>query len=154
GEFANAGAPYRYGDSHLRTNGWEGHTLAGLFEELSETTYREDFRADAIPVIPVGPADSSEEFGYDAVPAVTEVGSVESALTLSGSTLLLSATRGAEAGTHLIQDYLARSEGCPIAPKFAAVGYSQGAMAARHTAELNPDSVLAVVNIGDPYQMP
>jgi len=34
------------------------------------------------------------------------------------------------------------------------VGYSQGAMAARHTAELNPENVVAVLNIGDPYQKP
>lgn len=153
GAATNAGAPYRYGDTNLVTNGWEGITLDGLFEELSETTH-EGFRGDSIPVVPIGPAGGEEPFGYDAIDAVLEASSIESALTFSNSRLLYSATRGAEAATHLIHDYLLNSEGCPIAPKFVIVGYSQGAMAARHTAELNPESVLGVLNIGDPYQMP
>lgn len=151
---SNAGQPYRYGTSELVTNGWEGATLRGLFSELSTTTYTEDFRADSIPVVPVGPAGENEPFGYDAIEAVTEASSVDSALTFSKSRLLVSAARGAEAASHVIQSYLKKSEGCPVLPKFVIVGYSQGAMAARHTAELNPESVLGIVNIGDPYQKP
>lgn len=154
GEFSNEGTPFRYGSSDLVTNGWEGITLQGLFEEVAHTTYLDDFRADAIPVIAIGPAGNTEPFGYDAIDAITEASSIDSALTFSKSRLLHSAQRGAEAATHVIQDYLQRSEGCPILPKFVAIGYSQGAMAARHTAELNPESVLGVVKIGDPYQQP
>src|SRR5690606_5977386 len=101
-----------------------------------------------------GPASADAPFGYDAIPAVLEVSSVDSALSYSSSRLLHSASRGAEAATHLIREYLLASEGCPILPSFVAVGFSQGAMAARHTAELNPESVSAVLNIGDPYQKP
>ena len=151
----NIGAPNRYGDSELVTNGWEGITLTGLFDELSRTVVGDEaFRADAIPVIPVGPADASEPYGYDAILAALEASSLDSALSYSSSNLLASAQRGADAGTQIIADYLDKSAGCAFEPKFVVVGYSQGAMAARHTAELNPDSVLAVVNIGDPYQKP
>ncbi|HLU64163.1 MAG TPA: cutinase family protein, partial [Protaetiibacter sp.] len=153
GVTANAGHPHRYGDSELVTNGWEGVTLRGLFEELAHTEY-EELRGDTIPVIPVGPASADAPFGYDAIPAVLEVSSIDSALSFSSSRLLHSASRGAEAATHLIRDYLRASEGCPILPTFVAVGFSQGAMAARHTAELNPESVSAVLKIGDPYQKP
>ena len=153
GGHSNSGEPFRYGDSALVTNGWESVTLTGLFDELSRTEYQ-GFEADSIPVVPVGPAAADEPYGYDAIYAVLESSSLDSALTFEGSKLLLSASRGAEAATHLIHDYLARSEGCPITPKFVIVGYSQGAMAARHTAELNPESVLGVVMIGDPYQKP
>ena len=153
GVTSNAGAPYRYGESDLVTNGWEGVTLRGLFDELSRTEY-EGLRGDGIPVIPIGPASDDEPFGYDAIPAVLEASSFDSALSYSSSRLLHSASRGAEAATHLIRDYLRASEGCPILPSFVAVGFSQGAMAARHTAELNPESVLAVLKIGDPYQKP
>ncbi|UCR87842.1 cutinase family protein [Mycetocola spongiae] len=149
----NIGAPYRYGNSELVTNGWEGVTLRGLLAELADTTYR-GFRADAIPVIPVGPAGEDEPFGYDAVDAISEASSLESALTLDGSRLLHSAQRGAEAATHIMQEYLGSAAGCPVLPSFVLIGYSQGAMAARHTAELNPASVIGVVNIGDPYQRP
>ena len=149
----SAGAPFRYSDSELVTNGWEGITLDGLFETLSQTEYN-DLKGDTIPVVPIGPASVDEPFGYDAISAVLEASSVGSALSFANSKLLHSATRGAEAATHLIQDYLTKSEGCPVTPKFVVTGYSQGAMAARHTAELNPESVLAVLKIGDPYQMP
>lgn len=153
GETSNAGAAFRYGESELVTNGWEGVTLDGLFDALSTTAY-EGFTADRIPVVPIGPAGADQPFGYDAIAAITEASTLDSALSFSASRLLHSATRGAEAATHLISEYLAGSEGCPVQPKFVVVGYSQGAMAARHTAELNPDSVLGVVNIGDPYQKP
>src|SRR5690606_32189637 len=49
GVTGNAGAPYRYGDSELVTNGWESVTLTGLFDQLSQTVY-EGFRADQVPV--------------------------------------------------------------------------------------------------------
>src|SRR5690606_9977502 len=101
-----------------------------------------------------GPASADAPFGYDAIPAVLEVSSIDSALSFSSSKLLHSASRGAEAATHLIREHLRASEGCPILPSFVAVGFSQGAMAARHTAELNPESVSAVLKIGDPYQKP
>lgn len=153
GVVANAGEAYRYGDTGLVTNGWEGITLRGLFDELAHTSH-DGFSGDLIPVTPVGPAEESEPYGYDAIDAVLEASSIESALSFSGSRLLHSATRGAEAASRLIQQYLSDSVGCPILPEFVVVGFSQGAMAARHTAELNPDSVRAVVNIGDPYQMP
>lgn len=153
GAVTNAGAEFRYGETDLVTNGWEGITLRGLFDELAHGSH-DGFRGDLIPVIPVGPAGEAEPHGYDAIDAVLEASSIESALSFSGSRLLHSATRGAEAASRLIQDYLSDSVGCPILPEFVVVGFSQGAMAARHTAELNPDSVRAVVNIGDPYQMP
>lgn len=152
-EYSNAGAEYRYGDTDLVTNGWESVTLHGLFDELSRTTY-EGFRGDQIPVVAVGPAGEDAPFGYDAIEAVKEFATIESALTFAGSNLLYSAARGAQAATHIIQEYLRGSEGCPVSPKFIIAGYSQGAMAARHTAELNPESVLGVVTIGDPYQLP
>lgn len=150
---ANAGAPHRYGDTRLVTNGWEGVTLDGLFEALS-TTVVDDFQADQIPVVPIGPAGEDEPFGYDAIPAAFEASTIESALTYPSSRLLHSASRGAEAATHLMTQYLRDAEGCPVEPRFLAVGYSQGAMAARHTAELNPEQVIGVVSIGDPYQLP
>lgn len=153
GEYSNAGADYRYGETDMVTNGWEGITLTGLFDALAHSEH-EGLRGDQIPVIPIGPAGATEPFGYDAIDAIVEAASIDSALTFSGSKLLYSATRGAEAATHLINEYLANSEGCPIAPKFVLAGYSQGAMAARHTAELNPGHVLGVIGIGDPYQKP
>lgn len=152
GVTGNEGAPYQYGDSALTTNGWEGITLTGLFDELSRTTY-EGFDAATIPVVPVGPASAESPYGYDAIMAVLEASSLGSALTYESSQLLYSATRGAEAATHLMHDYIERSEGCPVIPQFIVTGYSQGAMAARHTAELNPAQVAGVVNIGDPYQL-
>src|SRR5690606_1315159 len=78
----NAGAPYRYGDSGLVTNGWEGPTLRGLFDRLAHTTDG-DFAADQIPVIPIGPAGADEPYGYDAIDAVLEVSTIDSALSYS-----------------------------------------------------------------------
>lgn len=150
---ANAGAPHQYGDSRLITNGWEGVTLDGLFDALS-TTVVDGFEADQIPVVPIGPAGQDQPFGYDAILAAFEASTIDSALTYPSSRLLHSASRGAEAATHLMTQYLRDAEGCPIEPRFVVVGYSQGAMAARHAAELNPEHVIGVVNIGDPYQRP
>ncbi|WP_166866972.1 cutinase family protein [Salinibacterium sp. ZJ70] len=151
GVTANSGAPHRYGDSDLVTNGWEGVTLDGLFDALSTTVYG-GFEADQIPVVSIGPAGEDEPFGYEAIRAEFEASSLDSAFTYSSSKLLHSASRGAEAATHLISEHLRAAEGCPIEPKFIVVGYSQGAMAARHTAELNQDDVIGVFTIGDPYQ--
>ncbi len=150
---ANAGAPHQYGDSRLITNGWEGVTLDGLFDALS-TTVVDGFEADQIPVVPIGPAGQDQPFGYDAILAAFEASTIDSSLTYPSSRLLHSASRGAEAATHLMTQYLRDAEGCPIEPRFVVVGYSQGAMAARHAAELNPEHVIGVVNIGDPYQRP
>lgn len=150
---SNLGAPYRYGESDLVTNGWEGATLRRLFDALANTEY-EGLRGDEIPVVPIGPAGTDELYGYDAIAADIEASSIDSAFTFSSSKLLYSASGGAEAATLLIQQYLRDADGCPVPPSFVLTGYSQGAMAARHTAELNPDSALGVITIGDPYQMP
>lgn len=147
----NSGQPHRYGESRLVTNGWEGVTLDGLFDALSQTVL-DGFEADQIPVVSIGPAGEDQPFGYDAIRAEFEASSLDSAFTYSSSKLLQSASRGAEAATHLIAEHLRAAEGCPVEPKFIVVGYSQGAMAARHTAELNPDDVIGVFTIGDPYQ--
>lgn len=149
----NAGKPYAYDGTDLVTNGWEGPTLTRLFRELSHTDY-EGLEADGIPVVPIGPAGADEPFGYEAIAAVLEASSISSAATYEGSKLVYSASRGAEAAVHLMEQYLIGSAGCPVLPKFVLIGYSQGAMAARHTAELLPEVVAGVVMVGDPYQRP
>lgn len=140
----NSGASNRYGSSDLVTNGWEGARLRGLFSELATITYADGFRADRIPVLGVGPADPGG-LGYPAIEAWTEV----------FSQLNSSAIAGAEAAMQTMRQFsTGPAQGCTTETKFILAGYSQGAMAARLTAQLSPTNVIGVINIGDPYQMP
>ncbi|MFC5931227.1 cutinase family protein [Cryobacterium melibiosiphilum] len=138
---SHAGADVVYPGSALVTNGWEGPTLQRLIGQLAP-------QADAasIPVVGVGAPDSTNPFGYPAVAVdPTDV------LTLAAS-----AQAGAVAAELIIKrtKATAAATGCAFAPRFIAVGYSQGALAARVLAQLNPTDVVGAVTIGDPAQKP
>ncbi|KQO98500.1 cutinase family protein [Leifsonia sp. Leaf264] len=141
---SNAGKDHRYGKTNLVTNGWEGWRLKGMLEEYAPITYKDGFKADSVPVIAIAPPDSTTDVGYPAVEAWTEVFS-----KLNGS-----AVAGTNAAVKKMTAFKAsQPAGCP-SPQFIAVGYSQGAMAARLLAQANPKSVIGVIDIGDPYQKP
>ena len=141
---SSEGSPQRYAGSSLVTNGWEGATLQRLIAPFATRSYADGFRADSVPVIGVGPADDVTAEGYPAIDPGWEV----------IGRLTASANDGAAAAQSIISDYKQASAGCANPTKFIAVGYSQGAMAARLTAQLNPTDVVGVVDLGDPYQMP
>ena len=145
GVTSNAGENHRYGTSKLVTNGWEGERLGGMLTELAKVSYPDGFKADSIPVIGVGPADSFNPKGYPAIEAWTEV-----FMQLNGS-----ATNGANAAMEIMEQVkTGPRNGCATQTKFILAGYSQGVIAARMTAQMNPIDVIGVVSIGDPYQKP
>lgn len=138
---ATAGAAYAYGDSGLVTNGWEGPTLQRLIGQLAP-----DAVAAAIPVIGIGAPDAPYLPGYPAAAVdPTDL-----------AALAASAQAGAVAAELLIKQTktVAAMGSCEFAPRFIAVGYSQGALAARVLAQLNPVDVVGVVTLGDPAQKP
>lgn len=140
-----AGKSNRYGTSDLVTNGWEGSRLRGLFDQFSGLQYDDGFQADQVPVIGIGPKDDTVGAGYPAISAQWEI----------AGQLNQSAIRGAEAASEIIKAYKGTySIGCSVTTKFLLTGYSQGAMAARLTAQSVPRDVLGVIDIGDPYQKP
>ena len=142
---SNAGKAHRYGASNLVTNGWEGQQFTGLFKAFSEISYPDGFRADSVPVIGIGPKDSTVTLGYDAPPAYSEI----------WNRLNLSAIDGAKAAVKTMQDFQTEhGAGCRTPTKFVVTGYSQGAMAARYTAQMNTRDVIAAINIGDADQKP
>ncbi|WP_152602161.1 cutinase family protein, partial [Cryobacterium roopkundense] len=140
----NAGSPYNYAGSNLVTNGWEGATLQRLLVPFANTVLGDGLRADSVPVIGVGPDGGTEALGYPAV---------DVALT-SLAPMIESVENGAAAGEAIIKQVKIASAACSIQPKFIALGYSQGAMAARILAQLNPTDVVGVVTLGDPLQRP
>lgn len=140
---SHRGRDHRYGSSDLVTNGWEGPTLQRLLDAYAPITLG-SFEADRVPVIGVGPADSTTDHGYPAIAAAWEVlgrltGSAEDGV--------------ASAATQMAQFRSTHSRGCAHSTKFIAIGYSQGAMAARLLAQQHPTDVVGVIDLGDPYQM-
>lgn len=141
-----AGADHAYAGSNLVTNGWEGEHLERLLAAYAPLTYPEDgFRADAVPVIGVGPADAAGEIGYPAAPVSFA----------APRDLLASMEAGVAAAHQTVASFkAAHSDGCSTTTKFIAVGYSQGAMVARTAAQQNPADIVGVLSLGDPFQMP
>ncbi|WP_166791841.1 PKD domain-containing protein [Cryobacterium frigoriphilum] len=137
----SAGANYAYAGSDLITNGWEGPTLQRLIGQFAPEAV-----AAGIPVLGVGAPDAPHLPGYPAIAAdPTEVASLSA-----------SAQAGAVAAELIIKKAksTAAASSCAYAPRFIAIGYSQGALAARVLAQLNPIDVVGVVTIGDPTQQP
>ena len=142
---SNAGSNHKYGTSQLVTNGWEGKHISGMLNEFAKIFYSSGFEADSVPVIGVGPADSTTTLGYPAIPAWLEV----------FMALNESATSGADAAMNIMAEMKTGArDGCPTQTKFILAGYSQGVIAARMAAQMNPTDVIGVVSVGDPYQKP
>ncbi|MDJ0347950.1 cutinase family protein [Cryobacterium sp. PH29-G1] len=138
---ASAGAAHAYGTTGLITNGWEGPTLERLIAQLAPQA-----AAASIPVIGVGASDSVYVPGYPAAPVgpTDLIGIAESAQTGAiAAELIIKQAKSAAIVNH-----------CAFSPRFIAVGYSQGAIAARVLAQLNSTDVVGVVTIGDPAQKP
>lgn len=138
---ANDSAAHAYADTGLVTNGWEGPTLARLVSPLAQDA------ADAsIRVVGVGPAGDLPAPGYPAAPV--------------GPTDLVGIAESAQSGAIAAELIIKQAKStaivnqCEFAPRFIAVGYSQGAIAARVLAQLNPTDVVGVVTLGDPAQKP
>ncbi len=136
------GKRYRYANSDLVTNGWEGSILQRLFQPFAVTRYADGFRPDHVPVVAVGPA-AADEPGYPAVhpasPVRDLVASIEGGVAA-----------GAEAILRIVRS---QPSTCETSTQFIAVGFSQGAIVTRVLAQIFP-AVVGVINIGDPLQKP
>lgn len=130
----------RVADSTAGTDGWEGPTLNRVAQAARDAGASVTFRG-------VG-WDAATQTGYEAIPLdlatvdLTDVGSIM-------PKLIASASAGAVAASGTVDSVLAR---CPDT-NIVAVGYSQGAMAARTLAQLRPDAVSGAVVLGDPYRV-
>ncbi|RLP76935.1 cutinase family protein [Mycetocola tolaasinivorans] len=141
-----AGASTRYPGTDVETNGWEGPTLARLVDAFGRSprsgSWPAGFSVADVPVLGVG---GTETEGYTAVP-------IEARPSIFGD-MMTSATHGAHYAQKVIDAFAAtQPEGCHT--RYIAVGYSQGAMAARTLAQTMPGLVSAVMTFGDPYQQP
>ncbi|QBJ97701.1 VWA domain-containing protein [Rhodococcus sp. ABRD24] len=124
----------KYGSQ--RTGGWEGPTLERLLKKAYQTQQMHE-----TPIIDVGA-------GY---PAVKVVQSVDGAFDI-----LESAEMGAVAAKAAYSDFRKTQPASCAAPKVILLGYSQGAMVARLTAQhFSKLGVLVASHlVGDPYQKP
>ncbi|WP_156027385.1 cutinase family protein [Mycetocola saprophilus] len=146
GVSALEGAPTLYPRSGRVTNGWEGPTLARLVDALGgvepESGWPAGFSIGQVPVLGVG---GSDETGYTAVPI--------QARTTIFDDMIDSAAHGATYAERVMRDFAATQPvGCRT--RYIAIGYSQGAMAARTLAQALPGQVSAILTFGDPYQQP
>ncbi|RLP82143.1 cutinase family protein [Mycetocola lacteus] len=140
------GAPTLYPRSGRVTNGWEGPTLARLVDALGgvepESGWPAGFSVGEVPVLGVGGTDDA---GYTAVPI--------QARTTIFDDMIDSAAHGATYAERVMRDFAAtQPAGCRT--RYIAIGYSQGAMAARTLAQALPGQVSAIMTFGDPYQQP
>ncbi|WP_028245482.1 alpha/beta fold hydrolase [Pseudoclavibacter soli] len=125
--------------SATETNGWEGATLNRVISGL-----RAD--GDNSNVIGVG-WDDAAKAGYEAIAInATSIDFNDTASIMPR--LIESANAGAASASEQLDALVAA---CP-STKVVALGYSQGAMAARTLAQLRPDVVTGAVVLGDPYQ--
>lgn len=121
------------------TNGWEGATLNRVISGL-----RAD--GDTSNVIGVG-WDDTAKAGYEAIAInATSIDFNDTASIMPR--LIESANTGAAYASEQLDKLVAA---CP-STKVVALGYSQGAMAARTLAQLRPDVVTGAVVLGDPYE--
>lgn len=146
GVSALEGAPTLYPRSGRVTNGWEGPTLARLVDALGavepESGWPAGFSVGEVPVLGVGGTDDA---GYTAVPI--------QARTTIFDDMIDSAAHGATYAERVMRDFaLTQPVGCRT--RYIAIGYSQGAMAARTLAQALPGQIAAVMTFGDPYQQP
>lgn len=125
------------------TEGWEGETLARLLRR-AYSQYPELAR---VPVLDV-PVDE-----YLAISVIKEVEALSTLFTFASSPVYQSSVNGSRAGVARYYKWVADHPRC-APPKLVLLGYSQGAMAARRTAEIfkGTDVVKAVITVGDPYQ--
>ena len=124
----------------VETKGWEGPTLTKLLKSL----YSEHPELASTPIVEVGEA-------YKAV-AVDQEAEKGSAF-LADSPVYNSSWTGASAALKAMSDfrYASSGRGC-LTTKFVLVGYSQGAMAARAVAQMEPSLIGGVYGVGDPWQ--
>jgi hypothetical protein len=141
-----AGSPKTYGLTGVETNGWEGPMLSRLIAAYSTaprtSTWPSTFSVDDVPILSIG-YDGTR--GYPAIPAEAKASIFQD--------LVNSSARGAHYAIEVMDDF-AQSQPIGCTTRFIAVGYSQGAMAARVVAQLSPDTVAGVIDFGDPYQKP
>lgn len=136
-----AGSRQTYGSGALVTNGWEGPTIRRLlhsFANATSSSWPSGFDPEGIPVLGVGYNGTT---GYPAIPPPVDL-----------NKLLASAGDGSRYATKVMSNF-ERNQPRGCVTKYIATGYSQGAMAARLAAQLD-DSIVGVINFGDPMQMP
>jgi hypothetical protein len=148
---------------HIRgTVGWEGgmlHRLLLSYEAASAPGVVED-----VPVIDIGPAEVTRVMGVD-FPADSEtVGRGYPAIPLQDPeyglvpwglnpvALIASADQGADEAVQRIQEMWAETPSGCAPTRFIALGYSQGAMAARTAVQTLPQAFVGSMLYGDPYQ--
>lgn len=140
-----------YTGTTVKTSGWQGETVSRAIQSYvtqSRGTTAPNPRVDDVPIVAVGPNQFGPGNGYPAVavPVTADVSAIKKALGDS-----------AKAGAVHAADYIDRTTaaqvaaGCP-SPKFVALGYSQGAIAARWLTQLRPRSVALAELFGDPLQ--
>ncbi|MEV7663531.1 cutinase family protein [Paenarthrobacter sp. NPDC089316] len=138
-----AGKTHSYGDGKLFTNGWEGPKLQQLFDAYAGTSFGDGFDPESVPVLGIG---------YDGTTGFPAIKVEDNLNTDIFRNLIKSAGKGSLYASSVMASFLkSQPSGCNT--KFIAVGYSQGAMAARQTAEAS-SRVVGVVDFGDPFQKP
>jgi hypothetical protein len=138
-----AGKTHSYGDGKLVTNGWEGPKLRQLFEAYAGTSFADGFDPESVPVLGIG---------YDGTTGFPAIKVEDNLNTDIFRNLIKSAGKGSLYASSVMASFLkTQPSGCNT--KFVAVGYSQGAMAARQTAEAS-SRIVSVVDFGDPFQKP
>lgn len=138
------GKPHEYTGTALQTNGWEGNTLKRMLQRFADATgtdWPAGFSPANVPVIGIGYDGSS---GYPAIEVPKNKDLFRE--------LIQSSNQGAKYALGEIRTFQ-RTQPAGCDTKFIAIGYSQGAMAARTLDGLTND-VVAVANLGDPWQKP
>lgn len=139
-----AGESFRYGETDLVTDGWEGDTLTRVLARYSARSFN-GVRNDTYRVIPIGPSADGLLHGYPAVAAGWGA--------LGG--LDASAGLGAREAIRRFETIKRQTpEPCRSKLTYIAFGFSQGAMAARALVHLLPEQAAGVVTMGDPLQKP
>ncbi|HEX8509742.1 MAG TPA: cutinase family protein, partial [Propionibacteriaceae bacterium] len=138
GEKAVSSTEYGRG---VRTNGWEGPTLARLLRGYTASPFFTS-KLRAVPVIGV-----SESDGYRAV-------GVNPLFEGIGSRVKPSADAGVGAALGRINAFQRSQPATCPKTKWVLIGYSQGAMVTRGVTSAAPGRIGMVFNAGDPYQLP
>lgn len=138
-----AGKTHTYGDGKLITNGWEGPKLKQLLTAYAGTSFADGFDPESVPVLGIG---------YDGTTGFPAIKVEDNLNTDIFRNLIKSSGKGSLYASSVMASFV-KSQPIGCNTKFIAVGYSQGAMAARQTAEAS-SRVVGVVDFGDPFQKP
>jgi hypothetical protein len=152
---------------HLESDRWEGPTVRRALKAFEVAADTANVSTENVRILDVG-WDAESETGYEAVDLLTAAtyGLIRSAPVaglvampeLAHSYALVeiyrSSKTGVAAGLKTIEDVVESSPRSCSEPQFVAVGYSQGAMAARLIYDGGGlgEQLDSIMTIGDPFQ--